>query len=317
MSTRYSLMRPKGDNLMGQTMMPAAWSTLLVQVKPFGDTDFSAVLTTAGELLGFSAAQIEQSGRSVARIGGIRDFSTGHSVELVHSGSQLAVLWDSEADAGRADSLSALAAVVDLALLAKDRRLYETQTPMMAPSGTKDRLTNTIDRDAFADYLDLEFAAGPSNASIMVIGLDGMSVVNDTMSHTVGDIVLAETADRLRDTLRSCDIVSRLGGDVFGIYCPNMPIDTAQRLAIRLQAAVARPIVVQSNELRITAGVGLASRAKGRRPTARFRTATLRCSRRSPLDLASLPSMTARSGPAPRAVENWLSNLLKRWIRTS
>lgn len=248
---------------MGQTMMPAAWSTLLNQVKPFGETDFSTVLTTAGELLGFSAAQIEHSGRSVARIGGIRDFSTGHSVELAHSASQLRVLWDSEAGTDRLDSLSALAAMVDLALLAKDRRAYETQTPMMAPSGTKDRLTNTIDRDAFADYLDLEFAAGPSNATIMVIGLDGMSVVNDTMSHTVGDIVLAETADRLRETLRSCDIVSRLGGDVFGIYCPNMTIDTAQRLALRLQAAVARPIVVQSNELRITAGVGLASRAKG------------------------------------------------------
>ncbi len=248
---------------MGQTMMPAAWSSLLEQVKPFGETDFDAVLTNAGALLGFSSAKIEQSGRSVARIGGIRDFASGQSVELPHSGCMMHVLWDDDADADRVATLSSLAGVIDLALIAKDRRSHDTPTPMMAPTGAKDRLTNTIDRDAFADYLDIEFAAGPSNATIMVLGLDGMSVVNNTMSHTVGDIVIAETADRLRDTLRSCDIVSRLGGDVFGIYCPNMATETAQRLAVRLQAAIARPIVVQSNELRVTAGVGIASRAKG------------------------------------------------------
>lgn len=249
---------------MGETMiMPAQWATLLQGVKPFGETDVAAVLTDAGQLLGFTAAKIEQSGHSIARIGGIRDFSTGHATTLVHSNSELHVLWDIAADSDRLESLNAFCLVLDLALLAKDRRAYESSTPMMAPTGTKDRLTNTIDRDAFTDYLDIEFASGPSHATVMVIGLDGMSVVNDTMSHTVGDIVIAETADRLRETLRSCDIVSRFGGDVFGIYCPNMPTETAARLALRLQAAVSRPIVVQSNELRVTAGAGIASRAKG------------------------------------------------------
>lgn len=248
---------------MSQTMIPAEWCSVIEQVRPFGDTDFSDVLSNAGKLLGFQSAKIEQGGREVAKAGGARDYSSGQSIDLSHSGCILHVLWDNAPEQDTVRGLEALGAMLDLALLAKDRRASNAPTPMMAPSGSKDRLTNTIGRDAFADYLDIEFASGPSNATLMVIGLDGMSVVNNTMSHTVGDIVIAETADRLRDTLRSCDIVSRLGGDVFGIYCPNLDIDTAQRLAIRLLAAIARPITVQSNELRVTAGTGIAARAKG------------------------------------------------------
>ena len=248
---------------MSQSTMPAAWSSLFEQIKPFGETNFRDALETAGELLGFSSAQIEDSGRSISRIGGMRDLSDGVTTSLPHSGCSLEILWDDQPDDDQTLGLQAFANVIDLALISKDRRSGGSQTPMMAPTGAKDRLTNTIDRDAFADYLDIEFGAGPTQATVMVLGLDGMSVVNETMSHTVGDVVIAETADRLRDTLRSCDIVSRLGGDVFGVYCPNMDVDTASKLAVRLQAAVARPIPMQSSELRISAGVGIASRGKG------------------------------------------------------
>lgn len=248
---------------MSETMLPGTWSSLIEQVKPFGETNLETTLSDAGQLLGFSAAQIEQSGRSLARIGGLRNFSEGHSVDLEHSGCVLNVLWDETPSEEHIVSLGALAQILDLTFLAEDRRLHGSHTPVMAPTGTKDRLTNTIDRDAFLDYLDIEFAAGPSSATVMVMGLDSLSVINDTMGHTVGDIVIAETADRLRKTLRSCDIISRLGGDVFGIYCPNMDTDTAAALALRLQSAVARPVSVQTNELRVSASTGIASRAKG------------------------------------------------------
>ena len=249
--------------MMTSTTMPAAWTQLLQQIKPFGETDYADVLTRAGEILGFSTAKVEKTGRSIARIGGLRDYDDGQVHELAHSHCTLSILWDSEPDADVVESLNSFTVVLDLALLAEDRRSQAASTPLVAPSGTKDRLTKTIDRDGFTDYLDLEFAAGPSNATVMIIGLDGMSTVNDTLGHTVGDIVIAETADRLRDTLRSCDIVSRLGGDVFGVYCPNMGIEVATKLAGRLQSAIAMPIAVQTHELRVTASVGIASRSKG------------------------------------------------------
>jgi len=244
-------------------MLPTAWAALLEQIKPYGETDFAGVLKGAGDLLGLTSAQITEAGRSIASIGDVRDFTTATTIDLPHSDCTFSAVWGVQPTPEHDKGLAALASVLDLALIAKDRRIGEVSTPMMAPAGSKDRLTSTIDRDAFIDYLDIEFGAGPSNATVMAVGLDGMSVVNDTMSHTVGDVVIAETADRLRATLRSCDIVSRLGGDVFGIYCPNMDIATAQKLAVRLQAAISRPIKVQSNELRVTAGVGISSRGKG------------------------------------------------------
>ena len=253
---------------MSQMMMPAAWATLFEQIKPFGETDLGQALKTAGELLGFSSAQINDSGRLVARIGGIRDLSGADAVALPHSGCELSILWDEAPTQDQQQGVQAFANVMDLALIAKDRRSGQSQTPMIAPSGAKDRLTNTIDRDAFVDYLDIEFGAGPTHATVMSLGLDGMSVVNETMGHTVGDVVIAEVADRLRETLRSCDIISRLGGDVFGIYCPNTDIETASKLAVRLQAAIARPIPVKSNELRITSSVGVAARGKGEKAQA-------------------------------------------------
>lgn len=248
---------------MTLTTMPAAWSQLLQQIKPFGETDYADVLKRAGEILGFSTAKVEKSGRSVARVGGLGDYVGAYVRDLSHSHCTLSLLWDGEPSADELDSLESFAVVLDLALLAEDRRSQAATTPLITPSGTKDRLTKTIDRDGFADYLDLEFAAGPSNATVMIIGLDGMSTVNDTLGHTVGDIVIAETAERLRQTLRSCDVISRLGGDVFGVYCPNMGTEVATKLAGRLQSAIAMPISVQTHELRVTASAGIASRAKG------------------------------------------------------
>lgn len=223
---------------MSDTTLPAAWASLLEHVKPFGETDIGEMMSGAGELLGFGAAQMKDGGRRVASFGNASDFSDAHTIELPYSGNVVSLIWDQAPSAEQEAGAETLFRLVDIASLAPDRRVVATSTPMMAPSGSKDRLTNTIDRDAFTDYLTIEFGAGPSDAAVMVIGLDGMTVVNETMSHTVGDVVLAETADRLRATLRSCDIISRLGGDVFGIYCPSMTLETATALSGRLQAAI-------------------------------------------------------------------------------
>jgi diguanylate cyclase (GGDEF)-like protein len=253
---------------MSHSMIPTAWSDLLQSMKPFGETDFAGVLEDAAGILGIEAMNIDRAGRSVARFGGIRDFSGTMSIELAHAESDLQVVHRIDPSEDDIVALKGFANVLDLALTLKDRRSQIATTPIVSPTGTKDRLTKTIDSDSFIDYLDVEFAAGPSDATVMVVGLDGLSVVNETLGHTVGDIVLAETADRLRDTLRSFDTVSRLGGDVFGIYCPNIAIDTAATLASRLQAAIAMPITVQANELRVTASAGIAARARGERAAA-------------------------------------------------
>ena len=244
-------------------MIPESWTQLLQSIKPFGETDVDAVLQSASALAGFSAANLGRGSRSLGRIGGLRDFAQGDIFDLPHSESQLSVIFDSEKPDDANETLSALASVLDLSLLVDDRRINHAVVPMMAPTGAKDRLTDTIDRDGLMDFLDIEFAGGPTDATIIMLGLDGMATVNATLGHPVGDLVLGEVANRLRETLRASDTVSRIGGDVFAVYSPDMGLDTATHLARRLQAAIRIPIRVDQNELRVSAGVGVASRDRG------------------------------------------------------
>lgn len=253
---------------MRDARLPTGWSELFQSMKPFGETDLNQVLTSIGALLDLDGSVIEHEGTVLARAGGIRNYDDASQIVLEHSEATLRVVRGAGLTDEEHADLRAFGVVLDLALLTPDRRGEMPLSPMIAPMGARDRLTNTIDRDSFADYLDIEFAAGPATASVIVLGLDGMGTVNDTLGHTAGDVVLAEVADRLRATLRSCDIVSRLGGDVFGIYCPNMSVEIATNLARRLQSAVSEPVTIGANDLRVTATAGIASRARGEKAAA-------------------------------------------------
>ena len=162
-------------------------------------------------------------------------------------------------------ALVAFASVLDLALSSQDRRAGGLHSPLMAPSGDRDRLTNTISRDSFIDYLDMELATAPEVATVMMIGLDALDAVNETLGHSAGDLAVAETAGRLRNTLRDCDVISRVGSDAFAIFCPNLNLEVAGTLAGRLQEAIAEPVDVNGKLMKITVSAGIASRGRGER----------------------------------------------------
>ena len=246
-----------------EVMIPTRWSELLQSIRPFGETNLKEVLRESGAVAGFSAAQLERDGISVARVGGLRDFADGEVYELPHSEARLSIIFDSDKPDGVDDTIRSLANILDLSLLVEDRRSGYSAAPMIDPVGAKDRLTNTIDRDAFTDFLNIEFASAPADATLIMLGIDSMETVNATLGHAAGDAVLSAVADRLRETLRSMDTISRIGGDVFGVYCPNIGTEVATSLTRRLQSAIRAPIHVDGNELRVSAGAGLATRSRG------------------------------------------------------
>jgi diguanylate cyclase (GGDEF)-like protein len=112
--------------------------------------------------------------------------------------------------------------------------------------------------DALREYLE-EFRRIDKPVGLMILDLDHFKEVNDTHGHDVGDQVLKEVANCLRDFTRFHDVVARLGGEEFAVVAPNMDEDRLHKLAERIRRAVSGLVVVSGNvRLKVTTSVGLA-----------------------------------------------------------
>ena len=125
-----------------------------------------------------------------------------------------------------------------------------------------DTLTELPNRRLLTDRLGLAIANADRRGlrlAVMFIDLDLFKRINDTLGHDVGDLVLVEVANRLRQCIRKGDSVARLGGDEFIILLPELesPADTA-RLAERVITLVGQPMDLAGQGLTITASVGIA-----------------------------------------------------------
>ncbi len=74
---------------------------------------------------------------------------------------------------------------------------------------------------------------------LLMLDIDHFKIVNDTYGHNVGDEVLKEYSQRLADSVRSFDLVSRLGGEEFVILLPDVTPGRAHSIAERLRTAIA------------------------------------------------------------------------------
>ncbi|WP_293264634.1 EAL domain-containing protein [Neptunomonas sp.] len=98
--------------------------------------------------------------------------------------------------------------------------------------------------------------------SLMFIDLDRFKNINDSLGHSVGDLVLQEVAQRLQGAVREVDTVSRIGGDEFVILVTgkgNDAVITAANLAHRLLTMVSEPIQNEELDLIVTPSIGIVS----------------------------------------------------------
>jgi diguanylate cyclase (GGDEF)-like protein/PAS domain S-box-containing protein len=124
-----------------------------------------------------------------------------------------------------------------------------------------DILTNLPNRALLNDRAKVALAAAARSRDpvvVMHLNLDHFRRINESLGHEVGDQVLIATATRLKAVLRPDDTVSRMGGDDFIILLPHIhALDVAQ-VALRLMATVAEPLVIEEQNLRLTASIGIA-----------------------------------------------------------
>ncbi|MBU1641767.1 PAS domain S-box protein, partial [bacterium] len=94
--------------------------------------------------------------------------------------------------------------------------------------------------------------------ALLFLDLDHFKDINDTLGHTVGDALLIELARRFRSILREEDIVSRLGGDEFIFMLPHTDLPGITFVAQKLLNTIAEPVIIEHNELTVTASIGIA-----------------------------------------------------------
>jgi len=101
--------------------------------------------------------------------------------------------------------------------------------------------------------------------SVLLLDIDHFKRINDSYGHQVGDVVLAELAQLIVNTVRTTDIVTRYGGEEIMVIAPSTPLRTAANLAERLRKIIEhRPFDVPAKlhrklkALHITVSVGVA-----------------------------------------------------------
>jgi len=124
-----------------------------------------------------------------------------------------------------------------------------------------DALTGLPNRTLFMDRLGQAVHQAERNGQmvgLMFIDLDGFKLVNDTLGHDMGDLLLQETARRLAACIRSGDTVARLGGDEFTVLMPNLgTYQNAPNVAGRILDILKKPFDLAGREAFVSGSIGI------------------------------------------------------------
>ena len=99
--------------------------------------------------------------------------------------------------------------------------------------------------------------------ALLFIDLDHFKLINDTKGHDIGDIVLVETAKRIKNCIRQIDIASRLGGDEFVVALEieendeDKVIDSMTIVANKILEEIKKPYLIHNFDFRLTASIGI------------------------------------------------------------
>jgi diguanylate cyclase (GGDEF)-like protein/PAS domain S-box-containing protein len=136
-----------------------------------------------------------------------------------------------------------------------------------------DSLTGLPNRVLFKDRVTQAIAHARRyqyHLALLFLDLDRFKVINDTLGHNVGDMLLKNVADRLAESVRHSDSIgrsandqghelARLGGDEFTVLLTNLrDVQDATKVARRILEALARPCSVGGHEIFVTVSIGIA-----------------------------------------------------------
>lgn len=127
---------------------------------------------------------------------------------------------------------------------------------------THDGMTGLANRALFMDRLRNAVARSgreQQSSGVLMIDMDGLKQINDTLGHRIGDAVIIEFSNRLKRATRNTDTAARLGGDEFGVILSPLESSEGVDLAVkRIAAEITSPFVFESRQYQLKASIGSA-----------------------------------------------------------
>ena len=214
--------------------------------KPFAVDDYDAFAGHAVEYTGMVGAGVGAPLIVDGRVVGVLGLASGTTRRVF-----------------RQPEIEALERFAQLASIAlENARLHEEA---LSP---RDPVTGLPSREVLVQRIVDALAVPPIGTaaepvSVMLLDVDRFQVVNESLGHAVGDLVLREVGDRIAATLTPRDTVARFGGDTFGVLLQNTDADAALALAERIQAQMKPPFDLDGRTWFVSVSTGIGVGAPG------------------------------------------------------
>jgi diguanylate cyclase (GGDEF)-like protein/PAS domain S-box-containing protein len=209
------------------------------------------------EFLSMRTDQLRQPGEVLSHIQALADLKESYQSDrswrhLRRDGTEIEVLVY-----GRRIEFEARAAYLIAAVDISERKRAEARVTYLAHHDALTDLPNRMFyREALSNKLPLPDSS--DKLAVLCIDLDLFKNVNDSFGHPVGDRLLKLVAERLRQSLKSADIIGRLGGDEFAVILSSIASpEKAGEIAERLIDTLKLPYSIDGFEIVIGASVGI------------------------------------------------------------
>jgi diguanylate cyclase (GGDEF)-like protein/PAS domain S-box-containing protein len=124
-----------------------------------------------------------------------------------------------------------------------------------------DTLTNLPNQSLLRDRLGLALAHAKRSQealAVLFMDMDRFKLINDSLGPTAGDALLVEVAQRLKNSVRQQDTVSRQGGDEFTLLLPEVDAGAAAHVAQKLLKCLSEPYQISGQQLVVSPSIGIA-----------------------------------------------------------
>lgn len=150
-----------------------------------------------------------------------------------------------------------------MVMVGRDVTSRKQMENLIAQMAYEDSLTQLPNRRHFINRLseaiqtidkELEWLA------VMILDLDRFKLVNDTLGHGMGDLLLISVAKRLQEVLPDQAMVARMGGDEFSVMLPGLQardLNSIVQTAEQLLEGLAQPLYLEDREFLVTASIGI------------------------------------------------------------